>query len=225
MKQRTAGFTFIELLITATVSALTLMVAGSFFATTSKAIQQATFRANEYRDLQGVSSIVGDDVRQAEYIYPSGVTLQLPAPFGTVATGAQTLAMIVPNRNTRCATSYEFVTYHAAARSTFTALDEWLTVPEDQLNATTLVLAEYRACADRSDASATLSSPLMRVIDEYLGTVQFTVAGISESKPTSAQLSLQGQRTLRGRTLLVPAGGPMMLKVFARNIDGNETAQ
>lgn len=223
-----AAFTLTELLVGAALGVLTLIIATVFFSTTQRASLQATHGANQYRDLQSAASVIADDLRQAAFIYPSGVGVNLDAteaPGAPTATGTALLAMIVPpEAGSPCGTEFEFVAHYAAQRTAFSASGDWTRLPDDPANAHTLALATYRACADRADLTAKLSSPRLRLLAEHLGLVSFGTSGLDATAPNSATITLRGERSIGGRTVYVPsASDSVRLQVLARNIGGQSS--
>lgn len=121
---RAAGYTLLELLVAMALLGVVLLLAGSLFAS-SNAYTTLTITSAELEEDARLGLLrITEVTTQAAYIYPTGKTLTLKT--GSVTTGKDTLALLVPAESPYCpsvtlvnAARYCLFVYHAQPRSAY----------------------------------------------------------------------------------------------------------
>lgn len=204
MNHTTSGFSLVELLVAMFITGLLGAITVQFFTSTSRGMNEQTYIATQTGVIQRTLGVIGDDIRRAEAVVPSGAATILP--MGTLsvtppaATGAQRLDLyVVTPAGSGCTTAYEYRSYFTVARSTLTGatINTWLRLPEDAANTTRNVLLQYLGCAATLTTAPAFSA--VRVVSDYLNTLTVT-----QAVSGAVSVSLQSTRTLSGRTLRSP---------------------
>lgn len=101
---KTSGFSLVEILIAMVILGVLLGALGSFFSLNQKVGSEQITAAKINNDIKLAFLRLSDVTSQAQYIYPAGQTLTLKtgATTTTLSTGAEALAILVPNGTTYC---------------------------------------------------------------------------------------------------------------------------
>ena len=203
------GFTLIELLVAMAITGILAGLVMTFFSSTSDGVTQQTHVATQTAVVQRALGLMGDDIRRAELIVPVDSAFTLPLGTSGLTAPSKTGAdrfdvyVVTPATGSSCTTTYEFRSYFLVGRSVVTGLtDTWLQLPNDTANSAQKVLVQFLGCSNSLTAP---SSGNVRLVADYIKQFQVTYGASNE-----LTLTLQGQRTLRGRLLtspLTPATG------------------
>lgn len=103
-RSRQLGFSLTEVLIAMAILGILLSALGSFFALNQKVGGEQITAAKINSDVRLAFLRLSDVTSQAQYIYPAGrtLTLQMGGTTKTFTTGAEALAILVPNGTTYC---------------------------------------------------------------------------------------------------------------------------
>ncbi len=120
-----SGFTLVELLISMAILGVILTVTSSILQVNQKGVNAQQSRTASTGDARAAMTRISEQLAQAAYIYPSGITISVSSGIkgqGTinrVTTGSSTIAVLVADGLNSTPPKYDGVIFYVTARSNF----------------------------------------------------------------------------------------------------------
>jgi prepilin-type N-terminal cleavage/methylation domain-containing protein len=120
------GFTTLEMLLAMAVLGIILAIAAALLQTNQRASDAQQARSNSLEDARMAASRMAETINLAAYIYPSGKRIRVISGLGLggasgVTTGADALAVLVPDGLNSTPRRYHGVVFYLADRQKFLA--------------------------------------------------------------------------------------------------------
>jgi type II secretory pathway pseudopilin PulG len=124
--KREVGFTTLEMLLAMVVLGVILMIAALLLQSNQQVSNAQQARTNSLDDARMAASRLAETINQAAYIYPAGQHLQVNGLTGhgvanEITTGADALALLVPDGSNSMPRRYHGVVFYLADRQKFLA--------------------------------------------------------------------------------------------------------
>jgi prepilin-type N-terminal cleavage/methylation domain-containing protein len=125
-KAQHSGFTTLEMLLAMAVLGLILAIAAALLQTNQRVSDAQQARTNSLEDARMAASRMAETINQAAYIYPAGKQIHINSGVGLggingVTTGADVLALLVPDGLNSTPRRYHGVVFYLADRQKFLA--------------------------------------------------------------------------------------------------------
>ena len=139
------GFTLVELLISMAILGVILTVTSSILQVNQKGVNAQQSRTASTGDARAALTRISEQLAQAAYIYPSGITITVTSgvkgqgTINRVTTGANTIAVLVADGLNSSPPKYDGVIFYVTARSNFSA--DVATLPSGTFSPNVLVRA------------------------------------------------------------------------------------
>jgi prepilin-type N-terminal cleavage/methylation domain-containing protein len=148
-----SGFTTLEMLLAMAVLGLILAIAAALLQTNQRVSDAQQARTNSLEDARLAASRMAETINQAAYIYPAGKRIRLLSGIGLggasgVTTGADALALLVPDGLNSTPRRYHGVVFYLADRQKF--LTDLPNLPSNRI--APWVLVEARTGLDGTGA-------------------------------------------------------------------------